>query len=73
MDPFTYTAAQEQVIAAPLTESLFISGPPGCGKTSAAVGRLRRIIGQGIPAESVLILTPQRSLAAPYAQEISRP
>ncbi len=73
MDQFAYTPAQEQVIAAPLTGSLFISGPPGCGKTSAAVGRLRRIIDQGIPAESILVLTPQRSLAAPYARVIARP
>ncbi|MHB8113693.1 MAG: UvrD-helicase domain-containing protein [Bellilinea sp.] len=73
MDQFAYTQAQEQVAAAPLTGSLFVSGPPGCGKTSTAVGRLRRMIDQGIPAESILILTPQRSLAAPNAREISRP
>ena len=73
LETFAYTPSQEQVIAAPLTESMFVSGPPGCGKTSAAVGRLRQIIDQGIPAESILILTPQRSLAAPYARETSRP
>jgi len=70
---FAYTPVQEQIIAAPLAGSRYISGPPGCGKTSAAVGRLRRMIEQGITAESILILTPQRSLAAPYAREISRP
>lgn len=72
MDPFAYTPAQEQIIASPLTGSTFISGPPGSGKTTAAVARLRWMIDQGIPAESILVLTPQRTLAAPYWREISR-
>lgn len=73
MDPFVYTAVQEQVIDAPLSGSLFISGPPGSGKTTAGAARLRRMIDEGFPAESILILTPQRTLAAPYWREISRP
>ena len=72
MDELAYNAEQKQVIEAPTTGSLFVSGPPGCGKTSAAVERLHAMIRQGIPAETILIMTPQRSLAAPYTREIAR-
>ena len=72
MEGFAYNAAQQQVIDAPTAGSLFVAGPPGCGKTSASVERLHNMIERGIPAESILIITPQRSLAAPYAHEISR-
>ena len=72
MDELAYNAEQKQVIEAPTTGSLFVSGPPGCGKTSAAVERLRTMINHGVPAETILIMTPQRSLAAPYARETAR-
>lgn len=72
MDAITYNAIQEEVVDAPFSGSLFVSGQPGSGKTTAAAARLRRMIEQGIPAESILILAPQRTLAAPYYREISR-
>lgn len=72
MEPFSYTDVQEDLITSPLTGSRFVAGPPGAGKTTAAAARLRRMIEQGVPGESILVLTPQRSLAAPYWQEISR-
>jgi hypothetical protein len=45
---------------------IFLSGPAGAGKTSLAVQRLRYLSEQGIPAEQILILVPQRTLATPY-------
>lgn len=73
MEQLAFTPLQQQVISAPLTGRLFLSGPSGCGKTSAAAARLRFLIDQGVPAESILILTPQRSLAEPYRLELTRP
>ena len=61
-----YSTAQQELIQAPLDHKLFLSGPAGAGKTTAAVGRLRQLIASGIPGEHILILTPQRTLAQPY-------
>lgn len=72
MEPFAYTHRQEILITSPLTGSSFVSGPPGSGKTTAATARLRWMIDQGVPGESILVLTPQRSLAAQYWRENSR-
>jgi hypothetical protein len=45
---------------------VFVSGPPGTGKTTFAVERLRWLIRRGVPATAVLVLVPQRTLATPY-------
>ncbi len=59
---------QDKVVSAPYTGNyaVFLSGPPGTGKTTLAVRRLRYLLEQGIPAEQILILVPQRTLAMPY-------
>jgi DNA polymerase III delta prime subunit len=49
---------------------IFLSGPSGCGKTTLAVRRLRYLLGEGVPAEQILILVPQRTLATPYYRAI---
>jgi hypothetical protein len=49
---------------------IFLSGPAGAGKTSLAVRRLGYLAEQGIPAEQILILVPQRTLATPYDQAL---
>jgi hypothetical protein len=46
--------------------TIFLSGPPGAGKTTLAVRRLRHLLECGVPAEQILILLPQRTLAHPY-------
>jgi hypothetical protein len=43
-----------------------LQGPAGAGKTTAAVERLLRLLDAGVPAAEVLVMTPQRTLAAPY-------
>ncbi|MEA3309068.1 MAG: hypothetical protein U9Q70_06110 [Chloroflexota bacterium] len=62
-----YKAYQRMVIEAPLDGRVFLAGPAGTGKTTAGVARLRHWLAAGAPAGRVLVLAPQRTLAAPYA------
>jgi hypothetical protein len=60
------TPAQIKICEAPGNAKILISGPAGCGKTSAAIERVLALIQSGIPADSILVLTPQRGLQNPY-------
>jgi hypothetical protein len=64
---------QQQIIDAPLVSKLFVSGPAGAGKTTAGLERMRHLLMQGVPGESILVLTPQRSLQEPYLNLIHSP
>lgn len=64
---------QRQAIESPLDVKLFVSGPAGTGKTTAGVERMRYLLAQGIPGESILMLTPQRSLQEPYLDLLYSP
>ena len=64
---------QLQLIEAPLDVKLFGSGPAGTGKTTAGVERMRYLLAQGVPAESILMLTPQRTLQEPYLDLLYSP
>ncbi len=64
------TREQQAVISSPLEGSLLLNGESGCGKTTAGACRLRYLVEQGIPGDSILVLVPQRSLAAPYYAQI---
>ena len=46
----------------------FLSGPAGSGKTTRAITHLRTLLEARIDGESILVLTPQRSLLRPYQQ-----
>ena len=50
--------------------TLFLSGPPGCGKTTLGVRRLNYLLAEGVPGEQILILVPQRTLATPYYEAL---
>ena len=50
--------------------TLFLSGPPGCGKTTLGVRRLQHLLDRGVPGEQILILVPQRTLASPYYEAL---
>ncbi|MDX9991141.1 MAG: hypothetical protein RBS68_03735 [Anaerolineales bacterium] len=50
---------------------ILLSGPAGCGKTTAAVARVLALIEAGIPADSILLLTPQRGLQNPYLEALA--
>jgi superfamily I DNA/RNA helicase len=66
MDKVKLSQIQEEVVHQPPTVRSFLEGPAGVGKTTCGVNRLLHLLHQGIPGESILVLTPQRTLAAPY-------
>ena len=54
----------------PLDCRIWLEGIAGSGKTSAAVRRVLDLLASGVPAESILIFVPQRSLAQPYIRAL---
>ena len=72
---FPLTPRQAALVAAPIGEpqSLFLEGPAGCGKTTAGVARLLRLLAEGVAADSILVLVPQRTLARPYYDALRSP
>ncbi len=64
---------QRQVIESPLDIRLFVSGRAGTGKTTVGVERMRHLLAQGIPADSILMLTPQRTMQEPYLDLLYSP
>ncbi|MCY4372931.1 MAG: AAA family ATPase, partial [Spirochaetaceae bacterium] len=67
------TGQQRQVADPALRGTLFVSGPAGAGKTTAAVHRLRRLLQAGVRADSILVLLPQRTLVRPYREALRDP
>lgn len=67
------TPHQLSIIEAPANAKLFLSGPAGSGKTTAAVERLRALLESGVPGENILMLTPQRTLQEPYLDLLYSP
>jgi hypothetical protein len=71
--PMELSLFQKELIIEPLDSHLWVSGPAGCGKTTAAAMRLLSMVKQGIPADEILILLPQRTLAQPYSSMLASP
>jgi len=69
----SFNSEQTQLIQAPLASRLFLQGPAGSGKTSVGTARLKFLVDSGIPANKILILVPQRTLAQPYYEIINHP
>ena len=69
----TLSRHQLDVIRSPIEGALFLQGPAGSGKTTTGVERLRHLLDSGIPAEEILILVPQRTLAIPYYDALRQP
>jgi hypothetical protein len=68
-----FTEAQQIIVDATLDAKIFLSGPAGCGKTTVGVERLRTLLAAGVPGDSILILTPQRTLQTPYETALRAP
>lgn len=69
----TLSLLQQQLSESPLNQKIFVHGRAGCGKTTLGVERLRFLLAQGIPANEILILTPQRTLQDPYLEVLRAP
>ena len=67
------SSLQQQIVESPLDLRLFVSGPAGTGKTTTGVERMRYLLAQGVPGESILMLTPQRTLQEPYLDLLYSP
>ncbi len=64
---------QLAIAHAPLDRRTFLEGPAGTGKTTAGVARLHHLLDSGVPADSIQVLVPQRTLGQPYAQALRDP
>jgi hypothetical protein len=64
---------QRQIIESPLDTRLFVSGSAGTGKTTTGIERLRYLLEQGVSADSILMLTPQRTMQEPYLDLLFSP
>ncbi len=66
-------AVQRKIARSSLDTKIFLSGPTGCGKTTVGVERMEYLLKQGVRADSILILTPQRTLQEPYLASLRGP
>ena len=67
------TPGQVEIVKAAAKAKTFLSGPAGCGKTSVAAAYLQNLLQAGQAADSILVLTPQRTLQAPYESALRAP
>ena len=63
---------QIALIERPVDSNIFLEGPAGAGKTTAGVERLLHLLDSGVPAGSILVIVPQRTLAVPYYDALRR-
>ena len=73
MTSFPLTPSQLGLIEYLEDAHIFLEGPAGSGKTTAAVSRLLSLLDAGVPGESILLLAPQRTLAGPYYTALRDP
>ena len=66
-------SVQRKIARSPLDVKVFLSGLTGCGKTTVGVERMDYLLKQGVRADSILILTPQRTLQEPYLASLHGP
>ena len=64
---------QRAVVAEALHEVIFLEGPAGTGKSSAAVARMLALLEAGVPAGQILIWVPQRLLGYAYQSAFNQP
>lgn len=65
-------ACQRELVERPVESKIFLEGPAGAGKTTTGVARLLHLLEAGVPAHSILIVAPQRTLADPYYDALRR-
>ena len=67
------TTAQLNIVDAPLDSKTFLTGPAGSGKTTVGVERMRKMLASGLRGNSILVLTPQRTLQTPFERALQAP
>ena len=67
------TPEQLAIIESPVSSRLFIHGPAGAGKTTCGIERIKFLIDSGVSADSILLMTPQRTLQESYLSTIHSP
>ncbi|MFL7794850.1 MAG: DEAD/DEAH box helicase family protein, partial [Anaerolineae bacterium] len=72
MDVQHLSTNQQAVRDASAETKLFLEGPAGSGKTTAAVARLLHLLESGVSGDSILVIVPQRTLATPYYDVLRR-
>ncbi len=63
---------QQEIANAHFDTTVFAEGVAGTGKTTAAIERIKSLIKSGVSADSILVLTPQATLALPYRTALRR-
>ncbi|HRY20711.1 MAG TPA: hypothetical protein P5198_04290, partial [Flexilinea sp.] len=63
--------AQNELITLPLSEHIFLDGKAGCGKTTAAIERLRKILNSPVSGSEVLVLLPSKTSSQKYYETYS--
>ena len=64
---------QREIVEAASGHKTFLSGQAGCGKTTVGVECLRLFLSTDLAADSILVLTPQRTLQSPYETALNAP
>ncbi len=67
------SSRQQTLVERPTGGKVFLEGPAGTGKTTVGVARLLHLLDTGLPARSILVFTPQRTLGAPYFEAVHSP
>ena len=65
------TTFQEEFANLPLNQKIYAEGKFGCGKTTAAIARLNRILENVALGSEILTFIPNRTLAKPYQEAFS--
>lgn len=66
------TPQQNHILDHLMQKKSLLRGEAGTGKTTVAISHLKKMLEAGIPAESVVLLVPQRPLAWPYTQSLRK-
>ena len=64
-------STQISIIESDINTSISLSGPAGSGKTTTGIGRLKYLIQAGVSGSEILLLFPQRNLAAVYQESMN--
>ncbi len=68
-----FTHPQRQIIESALDHKLFVTGPAGTGKSTAARERVKTMLAKGVSGDTILILTPQRTIQEPFLEVLHSP